>query len=77
MSKKQGNLLLTRRPDEGITITVPPSDGNTVVHLYAKRITTESNQVRFAISAPKEVLIVRDELMYRDAVRNKQEQGAA
>ncbi len=55
------SLVLTRRPNEGITITVPPSTEATVVHISARP--KLGTQVAYAIDAPKSVAIVRDELI--------------
>lgn len=54
-------LALTRRPNEGITITVPPSTEETVVHIETRP--KLGAQVSYAIEAPKDVVILRDELI--------------
>lgn len=56
-------LVLMRRPNEGITITVPPSKEETEIHIQTRP--KIGVQVRYAISAPKGVSIVRDELIVR------------
>lgn len=70
-----GNLLLTRKPGEGITINVPASEKETVIHISTRPNPNSANQTRVAIEAPKCVNIVRDELIGRD--RKAAEQGAA
>jgi sRNA-binding carbon storage regulator CsrA len=70
-----GNLLLTRKPGEGITITVPASGNDTEIHISTRPNSHNYNQTRVAIEAPKNVNIVRDELIGRD--RKAAEQGAA
>lgn len=54
-------LVLMRRPNEGITITVPPSKEETKLHIQTRP--KIGVQVRYAISAPEDVVIVRDELI--------------
>ncbi|WP_157959208.1 carbon storage regulator [Marinomonas shanghaiensis] len=70
-----GNLLLTRKPGEGITINVPASEKGTVIHVIAEPNPHNAKQTRFAINAPKSVSVLRDELIERD--RKAAEQGAA
>ena len=66
-----GALVLTRKANEGVTLTVPPSEKDTVIHVTNVRNDTSRNQVRLAFEAPKQVNIVRDELIGRP------EKGAA
>ena len=65
-----GALVLTRKANEGVTLTVPPSEKDTVIHITNVR-NDSRNQVRLALEAPKQVNIVRDELIKKD------QQGAA
>lgn len=66
-----GLLVLSRSPDQGVTLTVPPSEKNTVIHVTNVRNDTSRNQARLAFDAPKDVVILRDELIKQD------NQGAA
>lgn len=47
-----GNLLLTRKPGEGITINVPASEKETVIHISTRPNPHSANQTRVAIEAP-------------------------
>lgn len=57
-------LVISRLQNEGITITVPPSDKETVIRLEPNRI--DRSVVRLAFTADPSVKIVRDELLEDD-----------
>lgn len=65
------SLILTRNHDEAVTITVPPSEDKTVIHVTNLYNAVSRTQARLAFEAPKQVNIVRDELIGRP------EKGAA
>jgi sRNA-binding carbon storage regulator CsrA len=64
-------LILTRRPGEGLTIRLDPSvDPATPIgellggdELRIRVTSRRGDQVRLAIDAPAELLILRDEIM--------------
>ena len=55
------SVLLTRKPGDGITITVPPSSESTNVHI--ETLPKSGIQSRLRLSAPEEVTILKDELI--------------
>ena len=55
-------LILTRKEDESITITVPPSDSETKVRLKSLPNSFSKRVVRLGFDAPESVSILRDEL---------------
>lgn len=55
-----GKLVLTRRPQESITITTP--DGSVIVVVIEE---IDRNKVRVSVSAPLETKIFRTELLAR------------
>lgn len=54
-------LVITRRPEQGVTVTVPPSTEETVVHIQTKP--KLGSLLQYAIEAPEQVTIMRDELL--------------
>ena len=59
--KDQGTLVLTRKANETLSLTVPPSTDETEIHIQVAGI--RGGQVRLACHAPKRVNIVRRELV--------------
>lgn len=59
-------LQLTRKRDEGLTITVPASEDTTVIHIVSRPNPTNPSQTQLGIDAPRNVSILRDELIERD-----------
>jgi len=64
LNKDWTMLVLSRRVNEGITITAP--DGTIirlmVIECRIGKITSSLGKVRFGIQAPKDVIIHRDEV---------------
>ncbi|MBJ7539854.1 carbon storage regulator [Marinomonas transparens] len=58
--KNTGYLVLSRRQNEGLTITIPASSEDTVIHTKVSSI--RGKQARLAIQAPSGVTVVRDEI---------------
>ena len=54
-------LVITRQLNEGVTITVPPSDKETVI--CVNNVKMAVRDVRLAFSADESVIILRDELI--------------
>ncbi|RDL44656.1 hypothetical protein DN730_09735 [Marinomonas piezotolerans] len=54
-------LILSRTKDEGITIKVPPSDTETIVHVTTLSCT--HSRARLRIAAPHNTSIIRDEIL--------------
>ncbi len=59
-----GFLVLSRRPDEKITIKVPPSSEEQTIEV--KCLQPNGKQSRLGFSAEKHINIVRNELLERD-----------
>lgn len=59
-------LQLTRKRNEGLTITVPASEDNTVIHIISRPSPSNPSQTQLGIEAPRSVSILRDELIERD-----------
>lgn len=65
-----GRLMLTRKADQGLRLTIKPEHVTELGDLIRKGITvtvsevTREGKVRIAIEAPDSVLILRDELSY-------------
>ena len=57
-------LVLSRKVDERIVITVPPSDKPTQIIITA--VEFRGDKVRIGIDAPSDVLVLRDELEPRE-----------
>lgn len=57
-----GTLNITRRQDQGVTITVPASDSETVIGVKS----TLKSIARLSITAPKSTKILRDEQISRE-----------
>lgn len=57
-------LVLTRKRDEGITITLPDGRkmGLTILEIRGHQPGGPAGKVRIGISAPEDVLIFRDEI---------------
>mgnify|MGYP005637964793 CR=1 FL=1 len=60
-------LMVGRKLGEGITITVPPSDKEQVIHVAAHQIRT--TRIKLAIQASDSVKILRDELIGQERSR--------
>ena len=56
-------LLLGRKTGEGLTIIIPPSTMERVIHISAQE--TRSTRVRLGIEAASDIRIMRDELIGR------------
>ena len=54
-------LVISRRAKQGVIITVPPSDKETVIYLEPREMTSKS--VRLCFTSDKSVSILRDELI--------------
>ena len=67
------SLTLTRRVGEGITVTVPASESETVFHV--KSMAVKGQQTHLKFNASNEVKIMRDEVIERDR-KAALEQGA-
>ena len=65
-SKERQMLILTRKIDQGIIIA-----GN----IHVRVLGVERDRVKIGISAPKEVTILRDELVERDQRNNATGEG--
>jgi carbon storage regulator len=61
-------LVLSRKKDEGIVITVPPSDQPTRIRVLQAEI--RGDKSRIGIAAPPEVAIHRDEV--QQAIESEQ-----
>lgn len=53
-------LVVSRKQDEDLVMTVPPSQSETT--LYVRIVQIKTRQVRVGVEAPKEVRIMRSEL---------------
>jgi carbon storage regulator CsrA len=53
-------LVLSRKRDEKLTLTVPPSDQPTIIEVTVVEV--QKSKVRLGMQAPKEVAIARNEL---------------
>ncbi len=60
-------LILTRKIDQGIIIA-----GN----IHVRVLGVERDRVKIGISAPREVTVLRDELVERDQRNNAKKEGA-
>jgi hypothetical protein len=65
-----GRLMLTRKAEQGLRLTIKPEHLDNISDLIRNGITvtisevTREGKVRIAIEAPDSVLILRDELEY-------------
>lgn len=59
--KNEGNLVLSRKENEDIVFVVPPSTQETTISLSVSSI--KPSQVKLACNAPKQVNIIRRELV--------------
>ena len=65
-----GRLMLTRKADQGLRLTIRPEHQDNISDLIRNGITvtisevTREGKVRLSIEAPDSVLILRDELEY-------------
>lgn len=56
-------LALTRKISETVVLTIPPS--NTETKVIVKVVMADAQKVRLGFEAPREVIIVREELLNR------------
>ena len=67
-------LVLTRSPDEGITLIVPPGATETRIEVKVLEIRERGDRARIGIAAPHEVVVLRNEILPRyDPPRNANE----
>ncbi|SBS29004.1 Carbon storage regulator [Marinomonas spartinae] len=69
----EGFLILSRRPQEGVTITVPASETETVVSVSSLGV--QGCQVKLGFKASSDVTVLRDELIKHNTAEKTE--GAA